>query len=424
MTADVVAGSVERGRPRRRTRQALRVAIVGFGWMGRVHANAYLTAVAHFPDLDVQPLLAWVVDEVPGRAAEGIEQYGFEHSGELWSDAVSDPTVDAVSITLPNFLHRSVGIACAQAGKHIWIEKPVGTSLSDTVAVAEAVSAAGTQAAVGFNYRNAPAVVLARDLIGSGELGEVTHARFQLFSDYAAHPKGALTWRFERDRGGAGVVGDLATHGVDLASHLLGTIEAVVADTETFVKVRPRPLESHAGHALALHGPPGVVENEDYMACLMRLNAGARVVLQVSRVSVGSQNAYSFEVHGTRGAVYWDFRRMGELGVSSGPGFQDQSVRKIYVGPSHGSYGAFQPGAALSMSYDDLKVIEAYRFLQAIKGEGHPAATMTDAVRNAAVLEAIARSADCGRWVDVVEPMGTGSPGAPLARSTERNECI
>jgi predicted dehydrogenase len=336
---------------------------------------------------------------VPGRAAEAAEQYGFAGATLDWRELATDPRVRAVSITAPNFLHRELGVALARAGKHIWIEKPVGLDAADAQAVAAAVREAGVQGAVGFNYRNAPAVAAARELIAAGELGTVTHARFRLFSDYAAHPEGALSWRFERARGGSGVLGDLAAHGVDLVRHLLGDIDALVADTATFVPQRARPTGATAGHTRAAGGELGPVENEDYVSSQLRLASGARVVLEASRVAVGEQNNYGFEVHGTRGAVSWDFRRMGELAVSVGDAYQDQAVSTVYVGPGHGEYAAFQPGAGIAMGYDDLKVIEAYHFLRSI-AEGKPyGATLDDAVRSAVALDAMARSVDSGSWV-------------------------
>ncbi len=378
---------------------SLGVAVVGFGWMGRVHTQAYARVPHHFPRLTVRPRLVTVAEEVPGRAEQAAEQFGFASTTRDWREVVEDPRVQAVSITAPNFLHREIGVAMAEAGKHIWIEKPVGLSTADASAVADAVSKAGVQGAVGFNYRNAPAVEAARDLIASGELGTVTHIRVRLFSDYAAHPDGALTWRYELGRGGHGVLGDLASHGADLAQYLLGDITSLAADTAIFLPRRARPTGATAGHALATGGELGPVENEDYVNCLLRFASGARGVLEASRVSVGEQNNYGFEVHGTKGAVFWDFRRMNELAVSRGTSYQDQPVTTVYVGPGDGEFGAFQPGAANAMGYDDLKVIEAYRFLRSV-AEGVPyGATLTDAVRSAAVVDAMVRSVETGAWV-------------------------
>ncbi|MFE9675282.1 Gfo/Idh/MocA family protein [Streptomyces sp. NPDC006259] len=379
----------------------LGVAVVGFGWMGRVHTQAYARVPHHFPRLGLRPELITVAEEVPGRAERAAEQYGFASAVRDWRQVAADPRVAAVSVTAPNFLHREIGVAMAGAGKHLWIEKPVGLTADDARAVADAVAGAGVQGAVGFNYRNAPAVETARELIAAGDIGAVTHVRIRLFSDYAAHPDSALTWRYERERGGSGVLGDLASHGADLARFLLGEITSLTADTAVFVRQRSRPTGTTAGHTLATGGEPGPVENEDYVSCLLRFASGARGVLEACRVSVGEQNSYGFEVHGTRGAVFWDFRRMNELAVSRGTTYQDQPVATVHVGPGAGEFGAFQPGAANAMGYDDLKVIEAYRFLRSIAESTPYGATLTDAVRSAAVLDAMARSAESGIWVDV-----------------------
>ncbi|MFJ5062285.1 Gfo/Idh/MocA family protein [Streptomyces nigra] len=378
----------------------LGVAVVGFGWMGRVHTQAYARLPHHYPDLPLRPELVTVAEEVPGRAEEAAARFGFATATRDWREVAADPRVKAVSVTAPNFLHREIGVAMAEAGKHLWIEKPVGLTAADARAVADAAARAGVHSAVGFNYRNAPAVEAARDLVASGEIGTVTHVRIRLFSDYAAHPQGALTWRYERERGGSGVLGDLASHGADLARFLLGDIAALTADTAVFVPERARPTGATAGHTLAT-GELGPVENEDYVNCLLRFASGARGVLEACRVSVGEQNNYGFELHGTRGAVFWDFRRMGELRISRGTAYQDQPVATVHVGPGDGEFGAFQPGAANAMGYDDLKVVEAYRFLRSIAEDTPYGATLDDAVRSAAVLDAMVRSADSGSWVDV-----------------------
>ncbi len=383
------------------------VAVVGFGWMGRAHTQAYARVRHHAPETDIVPRLVLVADEVPGRAQEAAARFGFSAASTEWRDVLADPRVDVVSVTAPNFLHREIGEAVAKAGKHLWIEKPVGLTVADAEAVADAVAAAGVMGAVGFNYRTAPAVVQARALVAEGAVGEVTHARFRLFSDYAAHPEGALTWRYERERGGNGVLGDLASHGVDLVRYVVGEIASLVADTAVFVPQRARPSSATAGHARATGGELGPVENEDSVSALMRLADGGRVVLEASRVAVGEQNSYGFEVHGTRGALWWDFRRMGELCTSLGDAYQDQPVTTTFVGPGAGEYALFQPGSAIAMGYDDLKVIEALELLRSVK-DGRPrGARLEDAVRCAVVLQAMSDSAEQRRWVDIPVPEPT-----------------
>jgi predicted dehydrogenase len=391
-------------------RETLGVAVVGFGWMGQVHARCYARVLQHYPQLGLAPRLALVADPEPDRRADAIERFGFESGTGRWRDVLADDRVQAVSVTAPNSLHREIGAAVAGAGKHLWIEKPVGLSAADSRAVAEAITAAGVQCAVGFNYRNAPAVEHARQLIGAGGIGAVTNARFRLFSDYAAHPHGALSWRFERARGGPGVLGDLASHGVDLAWYLLGDIDSLVADTAVFIDRRPRPQGAGSHFALAEGGDLGEVENEDHVSCLLRFTSGARGCLESSRVSVGDQCSYGFEIHGTRGALYWDFRRLGELGVSTGTDYLDQSVRTVFAAPGHGELGSFQPAAGVAMGYDDLKVVEAARFLDSIAGGTPRGATAADAVRSASILDCIAESARTRQWVSVPHDSGVTAP--------------
>ncbi|MER8119848.1 Gfo/Idh/MocA family oxidoreductase [Streptomyces sp. NPDC094031] len=383
--------------------EELGVAVVGFGWTGRVHTRAYARLPHHHPRLPLRPRLIAVAEDVPGRAGEAAEQFGFATATRDWREVAADPRVRAVSVTAPNFLHRRIGVAMAEAGKHLWIDKPVGLSAEDARAVADAAARAGVQGTVGFHYRNAPAVERARALIAAGEIGTVTHVRIRLFSDYAAHPDSALTRRYERARGGSGVLGDLASHGADLARFLLGDITALIADTAVFVPERARPAGATAGRPLGggergtvENEDRGTVENEDYVGCLLRFASGARGVLEACRVSVGERNAYGFEVHGTSGAVFWDFRRMNELAVGRGAAVQDQPVCTVHVGPGDGEFAAFPPGAANATGYDDLLVIEAHRFLRSI-AEGTPyGATLADAVRGAVVPDAMAESAASG----------------------------
>lgn len=381
------------------TRDRLGVAVVGFGWMGHVHARAYSRVLQHYAQLPLAPHLVVVADPEPDRISDAVERFGFSHGTARWQDVLGDGRVHAVSVTAPNYLHRQIGEAVARAGKHLWIEKPVGLVASDAEAVASAVMASHVQSAVGFNYRHAPAVEHAKNLIAEGAEGTITNARFTLLSDYAAHPHGALTWRFTRQEGGSGVLGDLVSHGVDLARYLLGDLECLVADTAVFIGERARSTGAASHFALAEGGELERVENDDYLSCLVRFTSGARGSLEASRVSVGDQCRYGFEIHGTKGALQWDFRRMGELGVSVGEDYLGQAVRTELVGPGTGEAGAFQPGAGIALGYDDLKVIEAARFLQSIADGKARGATVHDAVECARALDGMARSARDRCWV-------------------------
>jgi len=384
----------------------LGVGVVGFGWMGQVHSRAYVRLPHHYPDLPLQPRLVAVADTDAGRRAQATAMYGYAEAVDDWRALVAHPHVDVVSVAGPNFVHRDVAVAAAEAGKHVWVEKPVGRHLADTRAVVEAVRAAGVRSAVGFNYRNVPAVDLARRLVSDGRFGTVETVTVRLFSDYAAHPDGALSWRFDPEFAGTGVIGDLASHGLDLARHIVGesagAISELVADVATFIPERPEPQAGAGSHyATATGGRTGPVGNEDHVSALLRFAGGARGVLESSRVAVGEQCTYGIEVHGDRGALAWDFRRMGELRVADDGAYIDAAWRTVFAGPGAGDFAVFQPGAGLAMGYDDLKVVEAERLVRSIAEDRPIGATVEDALAAATAADALVRSAAERRWVEV-----------------------
>jgi predicted dehydrogenase len=383
--------------------ETLKVGIIGAGWMGHVHARAYQRLAQHWPDLAVRPELVAVADSSASAAETFAQAHGVATYAD-WHDLLADPDIAAVSVTAPNFLHREIGVAVAEAGKHLWIEKPVGLTAADAAAVRAAVHAHGVVDCVGFNYRHVPAVARARRVVASGEIGVPTHARVQLLTDYAAHPGSPLSWRYAVDRGGHGVLGDLASHGVDLLRFVLGDVTGVLA--QTAIHIPRRPVADAPGHYAVLDvTDPGLtfgeVENEDYVVAILRMASGALSVCEANRAAVGEQNNYALEVHGTQGLVRWDFRRPGELQVSSGDQYAGQPTSTVFSEPGDGEYAAFQPGSGIAMGYDDTKVVEAHTFVGAISGQAAELATLEDAVASARVLDAMVTSHQTGEWVEL-----------------------
>ncbi|SEQ70975.1 Gfo/Idh/MocA family protein [Microlunatus flavus] len=380
----------------------LRVGVVGLGWMGQVHARAYTRVGQHYLDAPLRPVLVAVADNAADeRLARAVSAYGFADVHADWHELVERDDIDVVSITGPNFIHRDVAVAAARAGKHLWLEKPAGRDAEETAEIAEAVAAAGVQSAVGFNYRNAPAVELARSLVAEGRLGRVEQVRITMLADYAAHPEGALTWRYQNRWSGSGVLGDLVSHGIDLGRYVVGEVESLVCDTATFITERPALTGAAFAHTARGTGALAPVENEDYAGALLSFAGGARGTLESSRVAVGEQCTYGIEVHGDRGALAWDFRRMGELKVCLDQEVTDAAFATHLVSPGDGELSAFQPGSGIAMSYDDLKVVEAHRLLRSIASGTPQGATITDALRAARLVDAMAVSARERRWVDV-----------------------
>jgi predicted dehydrogenase len=369
--------------------------------MGRVHASAYRRAPEHYPDCPGVARLVAVADESARRAQEAVDIFGFEVATTEWRAVVEHPDVDAVSITVPNHLHRAVAISAAQAGKHIWIEKPAGRVPAETAEIAAAVDHTGIRSVVGFNYRQVPAVQHARRLIESGALGVIDHFRSQWIAAYAANPQGALTWRFRRDEAGLGILGDLGSHAVDLAQLLLGPIARVTARTQTVVRRRPLPTSEGTHFAVSANVELAAVENEDVAWSLVEFEQGVTGTIEASRVAVGPQARYAFEVHGSRGAAAWDFERMGELSVFLPLESGDAGYARVVMGPQYDPFGHFQPGPGLPMSFDDLKVAEAALFLQSVVDGEQREPGMREALAAARVIAALERSASSDGWVNV-----------------------
>ncbi len=389
--------------PARDAAPVLGVGVVGFGWMGQVHARAHLRLLQHFPAAPLRPRLVAVADPDADRRDEARSAYGFAEAHQDWHDLLERDDVQAVSVCGPNYVHREVAVAAARAGKHVWVEKPAGRNLADTIEIAEAVQVAGVRSCVGFNYRNAPAVETARGLVSTGRLGRIETVRVVLSSDYAAHPDGALSWRFDPEYAGTGVLGDLASHGLDLAAYVVGegvgAVSELVGDQATFLSERPEPSGAVSHFSTAAGGKRRPVGNEDQVSVLLRYDSGARGVLECSRVAVGDQCRYGIEVRGDRGALSWDFRRMGELNVCVDQDYADAAWQVRLVTPRDGVFGSFQPGSGIAMGYDDLKVIEAERFVRSIAEKRPIGATIEDAVRTATLIEAIVSSCEQRRWV-------------------------
>lgn len=377
----------------------LGVGLVSVGWMGRLHARAYRALPDHFPELALRPRLVVAADPVEGNRRAATEELGFERAVEDYREVLADPAVDVVSICSPNFLHREIALAAVSAGKPFWIEKPMGVDAAQSREVARAAEDAGLMTAVGFNYRQEPAVQHLRELVRSGRLGRVTNVRVWLIADYASSPRGALTWRYDRARAGAGVVSDLMSHGADLAQYLFGRIGEVTAMTGTFIAERPVPLTTGVGHAaIELSDETGPVDNEDYVAALVRFDDGVLGTLEASRVAVGPRAEYAVQVFGTEGSARWDFTRPNQFKVLIPSESGHHGYTTVMTDGTHGEYGRFQPGPGQSMSFDDLKTIECALFLRSVITGEQLAPSAADAWSAAEFDEAAVASAADGRW--------------------------
>jgi predicted dehydrogenase len=389
------------------------VGLISVGWMGKVHSRAYQALPVVYPELGIKPRLVIAADTAQDRVDYAVDVLGYERGTLDYHEVLNDPDVEVVSICAPNFLHAEIGIAAAKAGKAFWIEKPVGRGAVETEAVEAAANEAGVLSTIGFNYRHAPAVEHIKQLIADGSLGRITNVRGVFFADYSSEPNGALSWRFIRGLAGSGVLGDLMGHLVDLVHYMIGPVAEVSGFTKTVHTERPVLQMGKGTHFDVIEGGEmKPVENEDYAGMLVRfadnaVGSGAIGTLEASRVSVGPRASYNFEIYGTEGSVKWDFERMNELQVAIGRKQQHLGYQRVMVGHGFGDFSNFQPGAGTGMGYDDLKVIEAKKFLEAFIGGKAINSNIHDAVAAARVVDAVETSNDSRQWVTIQPVAGT-----------------
>ena len=383
------------------------VGLISVGWMGRVHASAYRNIPILYPELGIKPRLVAAADTSPERAQFATDVLNFESATDDYREILENPEVDVVSICSPNFLHAEMGVAAAAAGKALWIEKPAGRTVTETRQIAQAATAAGVATAVGFNYRNPPAVEHLKELIADGTLGQITNIRGAFFADYSADPRGALSWRFKQELAGSGVAGDLMGHLADLVHYLVGPIDQVSAIDSVVHKSRPIAQMGSGTHFDIIEGgEQGPVENEDYIGALIHIadsgvGAGAVGTIEASRVSRGPRASYSIEIYGTEGSARWNFERMNELELALHSSGKYIGYAPVFAGPGFGDFSHFQPGAGTGMGYDDLKVIEARKFLEYYSGQVPVGPTIHDAVASAQVVSSALEAAAERRWVDI-----------------------
>jgi predicted dehydrogenase len=403
------------------------VGLISVGWMGKLHSRAYRALPTVYPELRLRPRLVHAADTAADRVTYARDVLGYAKGSADYRAVLADPDVDVVSICAPNVLHREIGLAAAAAGKHFWIEKPVGRDARETGEVAAAARKAGIVTSIGYNYRHAPAVEHVRELVAQGALGRITNVRAAFFTGYASEPKGALSWRFKRDLAGSGALGDLLSHVVDLVSYLIGPITEVSALTSTVYAERPiLPMGSGTHFAVIEDGELGPVENDDYAATLARFaptaqGPGAVGTLEASRTIVGPQCGLGFELYGTDGSAVWNFEQMNELRICLGRGGPHQGYTTVLGNPHLGDYASFQPGPGIAMGYDDLKVIEAKKFLVAVTGGERRNSTVEDAHAVAEVIAAAGASATSGTWQAVPAVLGAtfGREPAPAQGPTD-----
>lgn len=374
----------------------LRLALIGYDFMGRAHSNAWRQVARFFRDVPFEPVLDVVVGRTEQKVAAARDELGFERYATSYHDVLARKDIDVVDICTPGDSHAEIALLAAQAGKAILCEKPLANGVEQARRMLAAVREAGVVHMLCHNYRRCPAVALAKRLIDEGQLGRIRHFRGVYLQDWLVDPEFPRVWRLEKARAGSGALGDILSHTMDLSRHLVGEPVEVAGLLHTFVRERPLPGDASRR---------GAVDVDDSAQALVKFDGGALGYYEGSRFATGRKNHNRLEINGESGSLVWDLERLNELDVyiESGPqsGFRTISV----TDRSHPFMAAWWPPGHI-IGYEHSFVHTIYDFLRAIADGAPPRPNFEDGLQNQLVLDAIERSALSGRWEAVPRAAG------------------
>lgn len=377
------------------TMKTIKIGLIGTGYIGRCHAIAYAQAPTLFP-LKGKLQLEYLAEINQELAEQKALEFGFNRATGDWRKLVADPNVDVVDICTPNFLHKEIALEAIKHGKHVYSEKPLALTAADAKEMVEAAKKAGVKTLVGFNYIKNPTTQLARQIIQNGEIGEVVHFYGTHNEDYLASPNTPIDWHCYKAKAGLGTLGDLAAHIVSMAHYLVGEeIVSVVGDMQTVITERPNP------HNLA---EKVKVENEDQATAIVRFANGVMGTIESSRIACGRKMGLTYVVTGTKGSLSYTQERMAELKLYLHDDDKPrQGFKTILVGPEHPDYAAFCVSAGHGIGFNDQKAVEIRDLVNGIAADDRMFPDFEEGYKVSRVLEAIAKSAEEKRWVEVEE---------------------
>ncbi|HEX3291647.1 MAG TPA: Gfo/Idh/MocA family oxidoreductase [Gaiella sp.] len=353
------------------------VGMLGYAFMGKAHANGYKTLPYMAWPPPLRPRLVSIAGRDEAAVSEAAQRYGFERFVTDWRELVSDPEVELFDNGGPNNLHAEPTIAAAEAGKHVFCEKPLGRTADESFAMWQRVAVTGVRHMTAFNYRFVPAVRLAREMLEAGELGDVLHFRGRYLQEWGTTTDDA--WRFHKDEAGSGALGDLGAHVVDLARYLVGEITTVSATTRTFMPGR---------------------EVDDAFEAVVEFVGQALGTIEATRFAAGRKNSFCWEINGTKGSLAFDLERLNELRHSDGT----KGFRTILVSEGDHPFWRWWWPHGHIIGWEHTFVHEIHHLLAAIAGEGGVAphgATFEDGYRAAEVCDAVVRASETGARQEV-----------------------
>ncbi len=374
------------------SKKKLNIGLIGYGFMGRAHSNAFLQA-GRFFDLQRQPVLKAVCARNIERAQSFAENWGYETVETDWRKLVERKDIDLIDIASPNDTHAEIAIAAAEAGKMVMCEKPLGRNAVEAVAMSEAVESAGVANMVWYNYRRAPAVVLLKNLIDEGRFGRIFHYRAKFLQDWTISedlPQGGEgLWRLDVAVAGSGVTGDLLAHNIDTAIWLNGPISEVVAMTETFIKERKHNLTGNVE-------PVGI---DDASAFLCRFQNGSLATFEATRYARGHKALYTLEINGEHASAIWDLHDLHRIQYFD---HRDDGVvrgwRSVHVTDGDHPYMKRWWVPGLQIGYEHTFIHQFADFLEALDTGKEAAPTFREGLATDYVTDAVLKSARTRQW--------------------------
>lgn len=384
--------------------KSVKVGMVGYKFMGKAHSNAYRALPMFFPD-SLRPEMKAICGRDPAALEQARAQFGWESAVTDWRELVKRDDIDLIDINAPSDAHKAIALAAAEAGKHLFCEKPLALTLADSREMLAVAEQAGVKHMVGFNYRFAPAVQLAKKLVEEGRIGQIYHFRAVFLQDWIIDPSFPLVWRLQKDIAGSGSHGDLGAHIIDLARFLVGEFKEVIGMSETFVKRRPiasamTGLSAKGGASAEM----GDVTVDDATLFMARFAEGALGSFEATRFAAGHRCTNAFEINGSKGSIKFDFERMNELQVFFTDDAEDvQGFRRVLAtDPAHAYMDAWWPPGH-TIGYEHTFTHEVHELMRALEEDRQPVPNFVDGVKCQEVLEAVDLSIAERRWVDLSE---------------------
>lgn len=370
----------------------VRIGLIGTGWMGRAHANAFLNARMLMGSDMGQPVFHTVADVNEQDAVKAAQNIGFQNWTTDWRELIESPDIDLIDVTTPNVYHYEMVKAALEAGKHVYCEKPLCILPEQSLELARLAEQKGVVNYVGFNNVMNPANQYVRQLVQEGKLGEIMRVEGTYDQDALLDPQLPITWRHINRLAGCGTLGDMCTHLLSVLKMILGDIHKVSAIKRTIIQERPTSLGSEEMQA---------VENEDIVMFLAEYACGAIASLGSSRVATGRKNFFSYEIQGTRGSVSYNLERMGEVQVYfTDESERDSGFRTVLMNPEHPGYSVFQPQAGISLAFNDMKILEVNQLMRAITRQEPYICNFNFGAEIDRVVDAVLQSCECGQWIE------------------------